>query len=159
VKEPIRVLFVCLGNICRSPTAHAIFEKKIIDEGLQHKIIVDSAGTGDWHIGRAPDPRACLAASVHGYDLTQLRARQVKPEDFNKFDYVVAMDKRNLLDLKIMAPPQFAGHLGLFLDHSRNENKEVPDPYAGGKEGFEDVLNLIEDASNGLLEHLSGQLT
>ena len=134
-------------------------KKKIIDEGLQHKIIVDSAGTGDWHIGRAPDPRACLAASVHGYDLTQLRARQVKPEDFNKFDYVVAMDKRNLLDLKIMAPPQFAGHLGLFLDHSRNENKEVPDPYAGGKEGFEDVLNLIEDASNGLLEHLSGQLT
>jgi protein-tyrosine phosphatase len=159
VKEPIRVLFVCLGNICRSPTAHAIFEKKIIDEGLQHKIIVDSAGTGDWHIGRAPDPRACEAALQHGYDLTQLRARQVKPEDFSEFDYVLAMDKQNLLDLRAMTPPQFVGHLGLFLDHSRSEKKEVPDPYIGGKEGFEEVLNLIEDASNGLLEHLSGQLT
>jgi len=158
VKEPIRVLFVCLGNICRSPTAHAIFEKKIIDEGLQHKIIVDSAGTGDWHIGRAPDPRACEAAFQHGYDLTQLRARQVKPEDFNEFDYVLAMDKQNLLDLKVMTPPQFVGHLGLFLDYSRSEKKEVPDPYTGGKEGFEEVLDLIEDASNGLFEHLSGQL-
>ncbi len=158
MKEPIRVLFVCLGNICRSPTAHAIFEKKIIDEGLQHKIIVDSAGTGDWHIGRAPDPRACEAAFQHGYDLTKLGARQVKPEDFSKFDYVLAMDKQNLLDLKTMTPPQFAGHLGLFLDYSRSEKKEVPDPYTGGKEGFEEVLNLIEDASNGLFDHLSGQL-
>ncbi len=158
MKESIRVLFVCLGNICRSPTAHAIFEKKIIDEGLQYKIIVDSAGTGDWHIGRAPDRRACETASQHGYDLTQLRARQVKPEDFSEFDYVLAMDKQNLLDLKTMTPPQFAGHLGLFLDYSRSEKKEVPDPYTGGKEGFEEVLNLIEDASNGLFDHLSGQL-
>jgi protein-tyrosine phosphatase len=87
-----------------------------------------------------------------------LRARQVKPEDFSEFDYVLAMDKQNLLDLKVMTPPQFVGHLGLFLDYSRSEKKEVPDPYTGGKEGFEEVLDLIEDASNGLFEHLSGQL-
>ena len=94
MKEPIKVLFVCLGNICRSPTAHGIFEKKAIDQGLQGSIIVDSAGTGDWHIGKSPDKRACKTASQNGYKITQLIARQVEPEDFIKFDYILAMDKK-----------------------------------------------------------------
>ena len=159
MKEPIRVLFVCLGNICRSPTAHAIFEKKIIDEGLQHKIIVDSAGTGDWHIGKSPDKRACKTASQNGYKITQLIARQVEPEDFIKFDYILAMDKKNLSDLMAMAPPGFIGHLGLFLDYGDSDLAEVPDPYSGREEDFVEVLRLIEDATNGLLRHLSRQLS
>lgn len=158
MKEPIKVLFVCLGNICRSPTAHGIFEKKAIDQGLQGSIIVDSAGTGDWHIGKSPDKRACKTASQNGYKITQLIARQVEPEDFIKFDYILAMDKKNLSDLMAMVPPDFIGHLGLFLDYSDSNLAEVPDPYCGGQDGFTEVLMLIEDATNGLLRHLSRQL-
>ena len=110
-------MFVCLGNICRSPTAHAILEKKILDENLQHKIIVDSAGTGDWHIGRPPDLRAQKIALRHNYDLSNLKARQVSFADFYDFDYILAMDKQNLIDLKAMAPLDFSGSLQLFLDY------------------------------------------
>jgi len=159
VRDPIKVLFVCLGNICRSPTAHGIFEKKTIDQGLQGSIVVDSAGTGDWHIGKSPDKRACTAASQNGYNITQLTARQVKPEDFFKFDYILAMDKKNLSDLMAMAPPDFIGHLGLFLDYGDSDLAEVPDPYSGREEDFVEVLRLIEDATNGLLRHLSRQLS
>ena len=147
-------MFVCLGNICRSPTAHAILEKKILDENLQHKIIVDSAGTGDWHIGRPPDLRAQKIALRHNYDLSNLKARQVSFADFYDFDYILAMDKQNLIDLKAMAPLDFSGSLQLFLDYGSTDKNEVPDQYIGGEGGFEGVLSLIEDAVDGLFRHL-----
>tara|TARA_R110002167_G_scaffold152500_5_gene346527 strand:- start:111 stop:587 length:477 start_codon:yes stop_codon:yes gene_type:complete len=156
--KQLRVLFVCLGNICRSPTAHGIFERRVAEAGLQDRILIDSAGTGDWHVGRSPDSRASAAALKRGYDLSHLRARQVRPEDFLEFDYLLAMDQQNLWDLQALALPEFAGHLGLFLGFGNSPLKEVPDPYAGGEEGFEAVLDLVEDATSDLLAHLCGQL-
>lgn len=155
---PIKILFVCLGNICRSPTAHGIFEKMVADAGLQGAILVDSAGTGDWHIGKAPDPRASEAAMSRNHDLSHLRARQVRPEDFLEFDYILAMDKQNLLDLRAMALPEFKGHLGLFLDYGQSNLDEVPDPYSGGREGFDEVLDLVEITAQGLLSSLREKL-
>lgn len=157
-EAPIKILFVCLGNICRSPTAHGIFEKMVADAGLQEAILVDSAGTGDWHIGKAPDSRASEAAMSRNHDLSHLRARQVRPEDFLEFDYILAMDKQNLSDLRAMALPEFIGHLGLFLDYGQSELDEVPDPYSGGREGFDEVLDLVEHTAQGLLSHLREQL-
>jgi protein-tyrosine phosphatase len=157
-EAPIKILFVCLGNICRSPTAHGIFEKMVADEGLQGAILVDSAGTGDWHIGKAPDPRASEAAMSRNHDLSHLRARQVRPEDFLEFDYILAMDKQNLLDLRALALPEFKGHLGLFLDYAQGDLDEVPDPYSGGREGFDEVLDLVENTAQGLLSYLREQL-
>jgi len=160
---PIKVLFVCLGNICRSPTAHGVFEKIVANAGLQETIIVDSAGTGDWHVGKAPDPRASEAAMSRNHDLSHLRARQVRPEDFLEFDYILAMDKQNLWDLRAMALPKFMGHLGLFLDYGQDGLEsgleEVPDPYSGGREGFDEVLDLVEHTAQGLLSHLREQLS
>ncbi len=157
-EAPIKILFVCLGNICRSPTAHGIFEKMVADEGLQGAILVDSAGTGDWHIGKAPDPRASEAAMSRNHDLSHLRARQVRPEDFLEFDYILAMDKQNLLDLRALALPEFKGYLGLFLDYAQGDLDEVPDPYSGGREGFDEVLDLVENTAQGLLSYLREQL-
>lgn len=150
-----KVLFVCLGNICRSPTADGIFRQLLIREKLEQKILVDSAGTGDWHIGKAPDSRTVAAARQRGYDLSVLRARQVNKTDFSEFDYVLAMDKSNLLDLQRMKPSTYTGHLGLFLEFgARGDYCEVPDPYYGGEDGFELVLDLVEDAAQGLLSHI-----
>ncbi len=154
-----KVLFVCLGNICRSPTADGIFREIIKREKLEQKIIVDSAGTGDWHIGKAPDSRTVAAAKLRGYDLSVLRARQVITADFDEFDYVLAMDNSNLRDLHSLRPTHFAGHLGLFLDFgSRKTHREVPDPYYGGNDGFELVLDLVEEAAEGLLTHIRQRL-
>lgn len=151
----VNVLFVCLGNICRSPTAHGVFEYQVRAAGLQERIHVDSAGTGDWHIGAAPDQRSTLVASTRGYDLSPLRARQVQREDFARFHYVLAMDNSNLADLKRMKPANFSGHLGLFLEfHPASSVNEVPDPYYGGNTGFNQVLDLVEAASRGLLDHV-----
>ncbi|MEH6616907.1 MAG: low molecular weight protein-tyrosine-phosphatase [Porticoccus sp.] len=155
---PVKVLFVCLGNICRSPTAHGIFESMVADAGLQEHILVDSAGTGDWHIGKAPDGRASAAALSRNHDLSHLRARQVRPEDFLEFDYILAMDNQNLWDLQAQSLPEFNGHLGLFLNFGHSETKEVPDPYSGGKADFEFVLDLVEEAATGLLSHLRDRL-
>lgn len=150
-----KVLFVCLGNICRSPTADGIFRDLVIREKLDQKILVDSAGTGAWHIGKAPDSRTVAAARQRGYDLSILRARQVSAKDFSEFDYVLAMDESNLLDLQRMKPSSYTGHLGLFLDFgSRTDYREVPDPYYGGNDGFELVLDLVEGAAQGLLNHI-----
>lgn len=150
-----KVLFVCLGNICRSPTADGIFRNLVAQANLDHKILVDSAGTGDWHIGKAPDARTVAAARNRGYDLSVLRARQVNKSDFAEFDYVLAMDNSNLKDLQRMKPFDYKGHLGLFLEFgSRGDYLEVPDPYYGGKEGFDLVLDLVEDAAQGLLNHI-----
>jgi protein-tyrosine phosphatase len=154
-----KVLFVCLGNICRSPTADGIFRELVKRKKLDQKITVDSAGTGDWHIGKAPDARTIAAARKRGYDLSVLRARQVSSVDFDEFDYVLAMDDNNLRDLHRLKPVSFAGHLGLFLDFgSHQSHREVPDPYYGGSDGFELVLDLVEEAAEGLLTHIRQRL-
>ncbi len=151
----VKVLFVCLGNICRSPTADGVFRKLIADAGLDDQVQVDSAGTAGWHIGRAPDARTVAAAKNRGYDLSELRARQVSKMDFFEYDYILAMDNANLGDLKSLKPANYTGHLGLFLAFSeQDEYREVPDPYHGGSEGFELVLDLVEDAAQGLLNDI-----
>ena len=153
-----RVLFVCLGNICRSPTAEGVFRYKVEQAGLQNMFTIDSAGTSAWHIGEAPDPRSCEAALDRGYDLSALRGRQVSEADFEKFDYIFAMDKANLRDLKAMAPGEFAGTLDLFLNFPTPQSTiEVPDPYHGGARGFEQVLDLIEAASDAIIQHIQTQ--
>ena len=153
-KDKVRILFVCLGNICRSPTAHGVFRRIVQQEKIDN-ILIDSAGTGDWHIGHGPDHRASRAAASRGYNLSDLTARQVAAEDFDHHDYILAMDKQNLRDLKRLAPSAYSGHLALFLDFAENfSEREVPDPYYGGDHGFEHVLDLVEDASRGLLKHI-----
>ena len=150
------VLFVCLGNICRSPTAHGVFQALLEQRGMSSAVNVDSCGTGGWHIGEAPDRRATAEAAQRGYDLSALRARQVSSEDFEQFDYILAMDRMNLADLQSMCPSQYTGHLGLFLPFaSELQVDEVPDPYYGGADGFTHVLDLVEAASEGLLQEIS----
>lgn len=150
-----QVLFVCLGNICRSPTAHGLFQHKVERAGLTQEIHIESAGTGAWHVGKSPDARAQAKAAERGYDLSAIRARQVEPADFERFDYILAMDESNLDDLQSMAPENFSGQLSLFLDFAGNaEHREVPDPYYGGDRGFELVLDLVEQACDGLLQEI-----
>ena len=149
------VLFVCMGNICRSPTAEGVFRTAVAQVGLAHRIHADSAGTGDWHVGDPPDRRAIQAARRRGYDLTTLRARQVEIGDFDRFGWILAMDATNLRRLEAMRPGGYEGHLGLFLDLAPHLGvREVPDPYYGGPEGFERVLDLVESASAALLARL-----
>lgn len=150
-KQPVKVLFVCLGNICRSPTAHALFQTCVNKYNLEEKIIVDSAGTGDWHVGLPPDKRAQAMALKNGYDMSHLRARQVSPSDFIQFDYILGMDHDNLHDLKQLKPSNYQGVLGLFLSESGIESaEEVPDPYYGNEQHFENSIKLIQDAVEGL---------
>ncbi len=154
----VNVLFVCLGNICRSPTAHGIFEEKVRQAGMHKRINIDSAGTGAWHIGKTPDARSQHAALKRGYDLSSQRARQVSPADFEEYDYILAMDQSNLQDLQAIKPAHYSGHLGLFLDFGENpQYREVPDPYYGEGDGFELVLDLVESACDGLLQHIQTQ--
>jgi protein-tyrosine phosphatase len=148
-----RVLFVCLGNICRSPTAEAVFRTVARREGME--VDVASAGTGDWHIGEGADPRTVDHAERRGYDLSRHRAQQVKPEHFDHYDLVFAMDASNLTNLRRLCPDRHAGKLALFLDHAPDcGRREVPDPYTGGPEAFEEVLDLVETASRGLVASL-----
>jgi protein-tyrosine phosphatase len=148
----VKVLFVCLGNICRSPTAEGLFRQIVKQAALNKDIHIDSAGTANWHSGRAPDPRTIAAAKKRNIDLSTLRARAVTSEDFNEFDYILAMDDVNLAELKKIKPSNYKGHLGLFLDFATHKDyRHVPDPYHGGEEGFELVLDLLEDAAAGLL--------
>jgi protein-tyrosine phosphatase len=149
-----RILFVCMGNICRSPTAEGV-TRSLADSRKQEGLEFDSAGTHGYHIGAAPDARASQAAARRGYDLSTLKARQVSADDFVHFDYILAMDRDNLDLLRRACPDEHAGKLGLFLDFARDSGvDEVPDPYYGGPEGFEQVLDLIENAADGLLEKL-----
>jgi protein-tyrosine phosphatase len=151
----VKVLFVCMGNICRSPTAEAVFSHYVEKEGMVEHIHIDSAGTHDYHIGDAPDARTQRAAMQRGYDMSQLRGRQVEAGDFACFDYVLAMDDANLAILKRLRPRDAQTHLGLFLEFAvRHDEREVPDPYYGGADGFERVLDMVEDAANGLLHHI-----
>lgn len=151
----IKVLFVCMGNICRSPTAEAAFRSQVEAAGLAKEIHIDSVGTHDYHVGAAPDRRAQTAAAERGYDLSHLRGRQVSLRDFSEFDYILAMDMDNLARLQARCPEQHAHKLGLFMEYSKNFlEREVPDPYYGGSAGFERVLDMVEDAGQGFIEHL-----
>ena len=154
----MRVLFVCLGNICRSPTAEGVFRRRVREAGLEERIRIDSAGTGDWHVGKAPDSRTCRAARLRGYDLSGLRARQFQREDFERFDLVLAMDHSNLRHIQAMRPATARAELDLFLRRYDMTLDEVPDPYHGGEDGFEQVLDLIEGASDALLAEIKGRL-
>jgi len=149
----VKVLFVCLGNICRSPTADGVFRKLLADQGLTDRITVDSCGTSDWHIGKAPDQRTQTTAHKRGYDLSVLRARTVHMADFEQFDHILAMDESNLKDLLDMAPLHLHGKIHLFLEYAPASGlTAVPDPYYDGDDGFEHVLDLVEVACGGLLE-------
>ena len=150
----ISVLFVCMGNICRSPTAEGVFRHKVEQNNLQDQISIDSAGTHAYHVGNPPDRRAQDAALKRDIDLSQQRARRVSADDFLKFDYVIAMDESNMGDLLSICPAGYEDRLHLFLAFSDSEQSEVPDPYYGQGRGFEIVLNLVEDASEGLLNHI-----
>ena len=157
----VSVLFVCLGNICRSPTAHAVFRQLVDDENLNQFIKIDSAGTGDWHIGCPPDRRSSEAAMERGYDLSDLRARLVNREDFYLFDHILVMDRKNFRDVTALAPNDLKAKISLFLNYSLIAKEscltEVPDPYYGGDDGFDKVLSMIEDGSRGFLSSLKNE--
>ncbi|RLJ17862.1 phosphotyrosine protein phosphatase [bacterium endosymbiont of Escarpia laminata] len=155
IEAAVKVLFVCMGNICRSPTAQGVFRALVEKEGLAHLIATDSAGTIDFHIGGKPDRRAQQTALNRDVDLSDLRARQAVPEDFEQFDYILAMDRSNYEDLMMLCPPGLEEKLHLFLDFAPHlEVREVPDPYYGGPAGFEKVFDLVEAASIGLLSRI-----
>lgn len=141
-----------MGNICRSPTAEGVFRRQITSAGLANRIRIDSAGTHAYFIGHAPDPRSQAAAAARGYELGHLRARLVVRQDFAEFDYILAMDKDNLAELKRVVPQEYRAKPKLFMEYSaQRATAEVPDPYYGGLEGFEQVLDMVEDACAGLL--------
>ncbi len=149
------VLFVCMGNICRSPMAEGAFAKASQLADLSEVVSIDSAGTHDYHVGDAPDLRAQRTALSHGFDISGLRGRQVQDSDFDTFDYVLAMDSQNLNALKRRAPERHHAKIKLLLSFSRRyPNLDVPDPYYGGQQGFDLTLTMVEDAADGLLKHL-----
>lgn len=157
--EPLKktkILFVCMGNICRSPTADAVFRHFVKAAEVDHMIEVDSAGTHAYHIGNPPDQRAQNTALRRGYKMHDLRARAVQTSDFEEFDYILAMDKENLTLLRQRSPQQHVNKIQLFMQYGKKTgfDIEVPDPYFGGSQGFELVLDMVEEASQGLLAHL-----
>ena len=156
--EPLadrRILFVCMGNICRSPTAEGVFRKALAERAPELDVYVDSAGTHGYHAGQPPDPRACRAAERRGVDLRPLRARQVSSRDFEVFELVLAMDEQNRETLLEICPAEHRSRVRLFLEFAPHlERREVPDPYYGGSTGFEHVLDLVEEAAEGLIEYL-----
>ena len=150
-----RVLFVCMGNICRSPTAEGVFRETLRKRAPEFAVHVDSAGTHAYHVGEPPDHRACRAAARRGIDLSSQRARRVTTGDFSRFDLVLAMDEDNFRMLSAISPPEYRSRIGLFMDFAPEAGRSsVPDPYYGGPTGFEYVLDLVEEASLGLLAHL-----
>lgn len=151
--DKVRVLFVCMGNICRSPTAEGVFRTLVDQRGLAHMVEIDSAGTHAYHVGERPDPRACQVAEARGVDLKGIRARKVKESDFPYFDYILAMDSDNHANLLRLSGEEHSSKIHRFMAFSGEySEKDVPDPYYGGKNGFERVFDLIESASNGLLD-------
>ncbi|ABM00200.1 low molecular weight protein-tyrosine-phosphatase [Shewanella amazonensis] len=146
---PGSILFVCMGNICRSPSAEAVFRQRAIRAGLD--LVIDSAGTIGYHQGEAPDARSVKAGEARGYDFSGMRARQVKDSDFMRFDLILAADKDNLAELKRRCPAEFRHKLRLILSFGESDIEEVPDPYYGGNAGFERVLDLLEHSSDALI--------
>ena len=154
----MRVLFVCMGNICRSPTAEGVFRFHVEGAGLAEHIEIDSAGTHAYHVGEQPDRRAQAAALQRGVDISGLRARKVRPSDFEYYSHILAMDEDNLGILREWCPAEHRHRLRLFLDYaSSSELRDIPDPYYGSANGFEYVLDLVEDASRGLIDELMRQ--
>jgi protein-tyrosine phosphatase len=151
----VKILFVCMGNICRSPTAQGVFEQILENEGLTERVQVDSAGTHAYHVGEAPDDRAMQSAMRRGIDISHQRARKVRRQDFEEFHYLIAMDEDNRYHLEQICPSSHRHKISLFLEHAPEEDvREVPDPYFGGHDGFERVLDLVEAAGRGLLESI-----
>jgi protein-tyrosine phosphatase len=149
----VRVLFVCMGNICRSPIAQGVFESVARREGLEDRIFVDSAGTGNWHVGAPPDERAMKSASLRGLDISSQRARQISRDDCESFDYILTMDEENYRAVAALC--RGSAVVRPFLDFATDSpEREVPDPYYGGADGFERVLDLVEEASEGLLRDI-----
>lgn len=155
----VSVLFVCMGNICRSPTAQGVFESLVRQRGWLEHIQIDSAGTHAYHIGSSPDERSQAAALERGVDLSQQRARQVRSADFEQFNYILAMDRQNFQALQALAAnSEQRQRVYLMMDFAQRwQEREVPDPYYGGVQGFQRVLDMVEDASEGLLVHLAKQ--
>ncbi len=155
MSNKVSVLFVCLGNICRSPTAHGVFRNMVIQAGLEDRIEIDSAGTAAFHIGKSPDGRSAAVALERGVDMADLSARKVDFGDFYVYDYILAMDDANYSNLMDMALPEHVDKVKMFLDYTQDfSESEVPDPYFGGAQGFDHVFDLVESASLGLLEHI-----
>ncbi|NCF10497.1 MAG: low molecular weight phosphotyrosine protein phosphatase [Gammaproteobacteria bacterium] len=155
----VRVLFVCMGNICRSPTAEGVFRRQLETRGLTGQVVVDSAGTHAYHVDEPPDPRSQAAARSRGIELGGQRARQVVVEDFASFDHILAMDADNLALLQARCPEGHRHKLGLYLAYAPGAGRtDVPDPYYGGGRGFEEVLDLVTAAGEGLLDHLAVKL-
>ncbi|UCH38971.1 MAG: low molecular weight phosphotyrosine protein phosphatase [Gammaproteobacteria bacterium] len=155
--KPIQVLFVCMGNICRSPTAHGVFQTLVDQQGLRQRIRVDSAGTHSYHIGSSPDPRSQATAFRRGIDLSGLRARRFESADFFEFDYLLAMDNNNLADMLAIKPDDAGARAELMLVYSeRFKQREIPDPYFGD-DGFDLVFDMIDDAARGLLQQIRRQ--
>ncbi|GAB4180869.1 MAG: low molecular weight protein-tyrosine-phosphatase [Rhodocyclaceae bacterium] len=151
----MKVLLVCMGNICRSPSAEGVLRHYLALSGLAKRVFIDSAGTYGYHVGAPPDARAQKAAIRRGIDISRLRARPVEPEDFERFDMILAMDRDNLEDLRRLCPPHHQEKIELFMRYSgRERDADVPDPYYGGPDGFERVLDMIEDAARGLADEL-----
>jgi protein-tyrosine phosphatase len=153
----MRILFVCMGNICRSPSAEGVFRKLASEQWPDLELEIDSAGTHDYHVGRPPDPRSIAAAARRGIDLTSLRARTVSRDDFSRFDLILAMDRANFDLLHERAPSQYRDRIRLMMEFAPGAGGEVPDPYYGSENGFEAVLDLLEEAAEGLLQSISDE--
>ena len=156
-RKQVKVLFVCMGNICRSPTAHGVFQALVDDQGLNGQILVDSAGTHSYHIGSPPDPRSQATAQSRGIDMSGLRARQFESSDYLEFEFLIAMDHSNRSNMAALNPGDGKAQLALMLEYSEfYQQIEVPDPYFGDG-GFDQVFDMIDDASKGLLKHIRRQ--
>lgn len=155
----VRVLFVCMGNICRSPTAHGVFRNLVQQEGLAGAVEIESAGTHAYHVGNPPDRRAQSTATTRGIDMSDLRARQVGEADFERYDYIIAMDQENYISLSQQCPDEYVNRIYMMMDFAPEmRTREVPDPYYGGAQGFERVFDLVDAASRGLLMEIQQRL-
>lgn len=159
-KKKTKVLFVCFGNICRSPTAEGVFRQMVKEDGLDHLVEVDSAGTAGYHIGDPADPRSVNAAMLRGYDITEHRGRRIEATDFDEYDYILAMDQENYSQLAAVCTTGNWNKLKLFMEFASGfAGKEVPDPYYGGPRAFDLVLDMVESASRGLLKEVKGKVS
>ncbi|RFC68422.1 low molecular weight protein-tyrosine-phosphatase [Mesorhizobium denitrificans] len=153
------VLFVCLGNICRSPLAEGLFRDAVRKRGWDNRFVIDSAGIGAWHQGSPPDPRSIAVAARYGIDISDQRARKIRPDDFERFDLVMAMDRSNVDDLRRVAEPEARGRIHLFNQYALGPVRDVPDPYYGGNDGFESVYRMLREASDGLAIKLGERMS
>lgn len=155
--EKIGVLFVCLGNICRSPSAQGIFQAKVDAAGLSDHFLVDSCGTAPFNVGKSPDARALQATEHFGYDIKDQIARQIDDEDYQQFQYIIPMDRKNMMSLTAWQPSDYAGEIKLFMEYHPNNrgNTQIPDPYHEAVEKFFPIIEIIEEASDGLLKHIT----